>query len=115
VLNRFIKISDYGYQEEQWAKLSAKERATLIHKSKHADSVKDALRAHYHLTRLRGLEGAITAEQELRLVDLSDWYTSVYQPMDSEIKAIEEISGKSAAKLRRDLGKITEDMFGDAR
>ena len=57
----------------------------------------------------------MTPEQELRLYDLNQWYEGDYLPMDSEIKSTELVTGKPAAKLRRNLGRITEKRFKDAR
>lgn len=107
VMNRFFKVSDSGYREQQWAKLGEKERATLIQRELHAEPTKDALREYYTLGRLKTI--GLTPEQTLRHFDLSDWHRDTYTPLNDEIKSMDEFgSKKEAQRLRNALGELTE-------
>lgn len=107
VMNRFFKVSDSGYREQQWAKLNEKQRAQLIQRERHEENVKDALGQFYTLGRLKTI--GLTPAQELRLLDLSDWHRNTYTPMNDDIESFEEFgSKKEAQKLRKALSELTE-------
>jgi superfamily II DNA or RNA helicase len=112
LVNRFIKVSDYGYREQQFNKLSEKQRASLIHREKYGEATKDALRKYYQLQRF-GEQGR-TPQQEEAYRDLSWWYRNDYTPFNTDILSAMELDMKSQSeKLRRTLEKLTKAQFKD--
>lgn len=110
LVNRFLKVSDYGYREQQFNQLSEKQRASLIHRERYGDSTKDALRKYYQLQRF-GEQGR-TPQQEEAYRDLSFWYKNDYTPFNTDILSAMELDMKpQAEKLRRNLEKITKTYF----
>tara|TARA_B100001123_G_scaffold5207_3_gene6729 strand:- start:4994 stop:7462 length:2469 start_codon:yes stop_codon:yes gene_type:complete len=110
LVNRFLKVSDYGYREQQFNQLSEKQRASLIHREKYGEATKDALRKYYQLQRF-GEQGR-TPQQEADFEDLSFWYQNDFNNYNTDILSAMELGMKAQAeKLRRHLEKITETQF----
>jgi hypothetical protein len=118
VARRFFKITDQGYREDLWSRMNERDRAKAVHKLKHHDNVKDALKKYWVLERYRQLhskEGtSFTPEQELMHLDLKAWYRSTYTPLDGEIQTQEVIGDKKGANsMRKDLSDLTKDLLGE--
>ena len=114
VLSRFLKVTDAGYREQDWARVSTKQVNARIHQSKHEEVVKKALKEYYVLGRMRGLKGGLSPERELRYIEMKEWHSQVFTPMDSDIQSDDEVGNKkNAAAKRKGLGKDTEALYTD--
>jgi len=114
VFSRFLKVTDSGYRQRDWDRLTAKQQAAVIHKSKHGDNVKAALKEFYYLGRMRGMEGGLLPEREMRYYDLRKWHLDTFLPLDAEVQSQEMLGSEKAAKdVRETLEAATTSLLSE--
>lgn len=112
VLNRAVKISDYGYAEQQRAAENEEERLKAVMRLDYSTKVRGALSEYY---RLQGLGRRRNAAQEVRYEALSVWHR-VYRKFDEESWLAEQRGEKEKAKaLRKDFARATEEFEREGR
>jgi hypothetical protein len=109
LLSRILKISDYGFREEQRAQETAEDRQRATLKLSLPDNVQSLLTEYSYLRGLGVEDRMKNLPQAIRYEELSTWYTSIYKPYDDIITGMEELMGAAETKsYKEDLGKVSK-------
>jgi hypothetical protein len=102
-LNRLIKISDYGYHEQQLRRDAAARETELKseHALRYASEVRRALAEYQRLTSIK--PELRTPQQHLRVAEINYWRTNVYRPMDRLILDLERAGKREEARKHREF------------
>lgn len=113
-VNKFIKVSDQGYREQQRAQDSEMDAAQAMEKLKLPDQVQSINLEYWRLNKTRA--ELRTPEQSKRYDDLKYWYGQTYRPAWEAIQtATEEGFEARAAQLRRQLDTDSKLYYRPSR
>ena len=102
VLNTAVKITDYGYREQQRAVMRLRETQLAKLRAYLPENVQEKARDYHRLTAI-GRRNR-TREQEKLWEDLNDWYRSDYAPEWEE--AIDAYDRGAIIRARRIMRNI---------
>jgi hypothetical protein len=97
--NRFLKVSDQGYREQQRAQQSEVNAARAREKLKLPPKVQSLEMEYWRLARLK--PELRTPEQSLRYDDLKFWYNRVYRPGWETIQQARDAGSEARAAAER--------------
>jgi hypothetical protein len=108
-LNKFLKMSDQGYREQQRAVQDEQVAAAAAEKLRLPKPVQSIEAEYWRLARLGEQR---TPEQQRRYVDLHAWYRTIYAPAWESIQqATEEQRGETAQRLRDALDRDSRSYY----
>lgn len=106
-VHRFIKSSDAGSREKQWADEERETQDSARHRLSYPKEVQSLISEYSTLRRL-GVPDRTPAQQS-RYKMLSDWNSKVFKPYDDAVLENEKNGDKSSAEfLRKDLKSSSE-------
>ena len=100
-VNKFIQVSDYGYQEDQRRGQNAEEQLAAEQKMKLPDNARGLLGEYYRLKLLKPEQR--TPEQESRWAAVNTWYNAFYRPNMELIKT--SVDNKKRKRSRKRPGE----------
>jgi hypothetical protein len=116
LLSRILKISDYGFREEQRNHETAEDRQRAVIKLSLPENVQSLLTEYSYLRGLGVEDRMKNLPQAERYEQLSTWYSAIYKPYDDIITATQEGQGASATKsFKEDLGRVSKPFERQAR
>jgi len=109
-INKFVKVSDQGYHEDQRAEQAQIDAQRDMQFLKLSDQVQSLELEYWRLTRINKDERTI--EQDDRLHDLKAWYQNVYRPAWGDIAdATADKRPADAAAARKTLDADSEEYY----
>ena len=106
-VNRYIKVSDYGYREAQAAGDEAEAAARAVHRLNLPADTRAVLSEFWRLSR----QHERTPQQELRYQALRMWHSQVFKPLDERLSGAEAIEdGKLADDIRRQMSGTVQAL-----
>jgi hypothetical protein len=106
-LNRVVKISDYGYREQQWSAERAEDKARAQHRLAMPETARKLLVEYVGLKDVD--VSRRTSSQASRYETLNIWYNSIYRKFDEDITLLEKAGNNDAAKaMRTALGEASK-------
>lgn len=106
-INRYVKVSDYGYREAQAAGDAAAAAERAIHRVSLPAETRAVLAEFWRLSR----QAERTPDQEQRYHRLRLWHSQVYQPLDERLTGAEAIEDRALAEqVRQKLSEAAREM-----
>jgi hypothetical protein len=107
-LKRFIRVSNSGLTNEQWATLENADQEEAAFRLSLPESATDATTKRYALMRRQTLGDALSSKERAELFELDLFYNAAYIPLRKRIK---ESDSKDAKQLRADMKQAADDPF----
>lgn len=111
--NKFVRVTDQGYREQQEAKQDIVARIRAQEKLKLPDTVQSLYHEYWQLQQLKDNR---TPSQQTRYDDLAYWHKNIYRPGWEDMQAaIEDGKPAVADQIRRQLGRDSADFVRSRR